>query len=394
MENLREIVAISACRTPMGKFGGSLREVMAYDLGGCVIREAIRRTGIQPEAIDEVIMGHCRQAGNGPNPSRTAALRGGLPVATSTQTVNMACPSGMKAVALAAQAIRLGEANFVLAGGMESMSTMPYLLRDVRWAGFKMGDRVLEDGWNDSIDPVCGQGMGETGESLAAKYQIAREEQDAYALGSHRKAAAAQDVGLLDQEIVPVEIPGAQFSLLSRDEPIRRDTSLEKLSSLRPLFKPDGTITAGNACGLSDGAAALVITSREIAQAEGVPLLFSVVAYAQRAVENEFMGEGPTVTIPEVLATAGMELSDIDLLEVTEAFAAQILANEAVLKWDRERLNVHGGTIALGHPTGTTGARFLVTLYHALKARDGELGLASLCGAGGVSTSMIIKREL
>jgi len=297
---------------------------------------------------------------------------------------------------MASQAIRLGDSQTVLVGGMDSMSTIPYLLKDCRWDGFKMGDRTLLDGWADSIDPLCGVGMGATAENLVEKYKITREEQDKFAAESHEKAAAAQTKGYFDAEIVPVEVPakGKQPAVMfEKDETIRPGTSVEKLAKLRAAFKKDGTVTAGNACGMSDGATGLVITSRAHAKELGAQPLFSLVAYSNVAVEPQTMGEGPGVAIPAALERAGMTLKDMDLIEVNEAFAVQVLANEQVLKWDRSKLNVHGGAIALGHPTGISGARIVVTLYHALKGTGKELGIASICGGGGVSMALVIKRE-
>ncbi|MEW6249918.1 MAG: thiolase family protein [Planctomycetota bacterium] len=393
---MTEVVAISAVRTAMGRFGGTLRNVPAYDLGAAAIRAAVTRAGIAGDGLDAVIFGSCRQAGNGPNPARTAAVRGGVPVNVPVETVNMACPSGMRCIAAASQAIRLGDARCVLAGGMDSMSTIPYLLKDCRWEGFKMGDRTLLDGWSDSIDPLCGLGMGATAENLVAKYGITREEQDAFAVASHQKAAQAQQKGWFKEEITPVEVPaagGQPAVTFAQDETIRADTSVEKIAKLKPAFKKDGTVTAANACGMSDGATALVFTSREHAKALGAAPLFSLVAYASVAVEPATMGEGPSVSIPAALDRARMSLAQIDLIEVNEAFAVQVLANERVLKWDRSRLNVHGGAIALGHPTGISGARIVVTLYHALQRTGGELGLAAICGGGGVSMALIVRRE-
>nr|CAI78857.1 acetyl-CoA acetyltransferase [uncultured bacterium] len=393
---LSDIVAISAVRTPMGRFGGTLKDVASYDLGAVAIRAALERAGVAGDAIDDVIFGSCRQAGNGPNPARTAAVRGGIPVTVPVQTINMACPSGMRCMTAASQAIRLGDYKIAMVGGMDSMSTIPYLLKDCRWSGFKMGDRTLLDGWADSIDPICNTGMGSTAENLVEKYKVSREEQDKFAVESHQKAAAAQSNGWFDEEIVPVEVPakGKQPAVLfDKDETIRPDTSLEKLAKLRPAFKKDGSVTAGNACGMSDGATALVITSREHAKALGATPLFSLVAYSSVAVEPATMGEGPSVSIPLALERAGMTLDQMDLIEVNEAFAIQVLANEQVLKWDRSKLNIHGGAIALGHPTGISGARIVVTLYHALKRTGGEVGIAGICGGGGVSMALVIKRE-
>ncbi len=393
---LSDIVAISAVRTPMGRFGGTIKDLATYDLGAEAIRAALERAGVAGDGVDDVIYGSCRQAGNGPNPARTASVRGGVSMSVPVQTINMACPSGMRCIALASQAIRLGDSKAVVAGGMDSMSTIPYLLKNCRWDGFKMGDKTLLDGWADSIDPLCGVGMGATAENLVDKYKITREEQDQFAVESHHKAAKAQSSGWFDEEIVPVEIPakGKKPAItFDKDETIRGDTTIEKMAKLKPVFKKDGTVTAANACGMSDGATAIVLTSREHAKALGAKPLFSLVAYSNVAVEPQTMGEGPGVAIPAALKSAGMTLDQMDLIEVNEAFAVQVLANERVLKWDRSKVNVHGGAIALGHPTGISGARIVVTLYHALKGTSGELGIASICGGGGVSMALIIKRE-
>lgn len=391
---LNDVVCISACRTPMGNFGGTLKDMASYDIGAVAVREAIKRSGLKPEDIDEAILGNCRQAGNGPNPSRTAAVRGGLPESAPTQTINMACPSGMKAAQLASQSIRLGDSDTVLIGGFDSMSTIPYLLKGARWQGFKMGDKILQDGWSDSIDPLVGQGMGQTAENLVDKYGITREAQDEFAYSSHQKAAKAQDEGWFDEEITPIEVVSKKETItFAKDETVRRGSTIEKLAKLRPVFRKDGSVTAGNACGMSDGACALVLTSREKANAMGAKPLFSLMGYSAIAVGPSTMGEGPGVAIPAVLEKVGMSINDPDLIEVNEAFAVQILSNEKVLGWNRDKLNVHGGAIALGHPTGISGARILVTLYHALKTHKGETGLASICGGGGVSMAMMIKRE-
>jgi acetyl-CoA C-acetyltransferase len=393
---LTDIVAVSAVRTPMGRFGGSLKNMAAYDIGAVAVREAVKRAGLKGEQIDEVILGSCRQAGNGPNPARTASVRGDVPISVPVVTLNMACPSGMRALAGAAQAIRLGDAETVLIGGFDSMSTIPYLLKGTRWDGFKMGNKLLEDGWSDSIDPLIGQGMGETAENLYDKYKIPREEQDAFAIESHVKAAKAQKNGWFDEEIVPVEVPGkrgAPPTMFDKDETIRHDANPEKMAKLRPVFRKEGTVTAANACQMSDGATALVLTHRKAAEKLGIQPLFSIVSYAQVAVGPETMGEGPALSIPAALHSAGMTLDQMDLIEVNEAFAIQVLANEKVLGWDRSKLNVHGGAIALGHPTGISGARIIVTLYHALKGLDKKYGVAGICGGGGVSMATVIKRE-
>lgn len=394
---ISDIVALSAVRTPMGAFGGTLKDMASYDIGAVAVREAVKRAGLEPSQIDDVILGSCRQAGNGPNPARTAAVRGGIPATVPVITLNMACPSGMRAVAMAAQEIQAGIAEVVLVGGFDSMSTIPYLLKGARWAGFKMGDRKLEDGWSDSVDPLIGQGMGGTAENLYDKWRIPREEQDEYAAQSHIKAHTAWEKRWFDAEVTPITLPaekkGADPIVFKRDETIRYPVDREKMAKLPPVFRKDGVVTAGNACGMSDGACALVVTSRKKARELGATPLFSVAGYAQTAVDPAYMGEGPGVAIPLALKNAGMTLADMDLMEVNEAFAIQVLVNERMLKWDRDKLNVHGGAIALGHPTGISGARILVTLYYALKTHDKEWGVAGICGGGGVTTAMVIKRE-
>lgn len=397
MANPTDIVAVAAARTPIGSFGGTLRDVSAYDLGAAAIRAAVERSGLQASAIDKVIYGNCRQAGNGPNPARTAAIRGGLPLTSPVFTVNMACPSGMKTVMLAARELQAGDANFVLAGGMESMSTMPYLLKGARWEGFKAGDKTLMDSWSDTIDPLCGYGMGMTAENQAEKYGITRQAQDEYALQSQQRAAAAQEGGFFKDEIVPFRLePDRKHPegvLFARDEGWRADTTLEKLAKLRPVFKKDGTVTAGNACTMGDAACAIILTTREKAKAQGAKPLFSIVSFAETAVDPTMMGDGPGAVIPLALSRAGMKLADVDFVEVNEAFAAQILANERTLGWRRDRVNVWGSGIALGHPTGFTGARLLITLTSILRRNDKELGVAGICGGGGVTTAMVIRRE-
>ncbi len=394
--NLDDIVIISGVRTPIGRFGGILKYIPAYDLGAHVIKYALERAGLKGEQVDQVVFGHCRQAGNGPNPARTAAVRGGIPVSVPVNTINMACSSGMRAIHLAAQAIQLGESRIVVAGGMDSMSTIPYLLKGVRWDGFKMGPKTLEDGWSDSIDPLIGQGMGGTAENLVDKYKIPREEMDAFALRSHQKAAAARKNGWFDEEIAPYTVPARGKKpevVFDKDETIREDTSMEKLAKLPPAFRKDGSVTAGNSCAMSDGAAAVVVTSRAKAKELGAEPLFSLVSCVTAAVDPAYMGEGPGVTIPLALGKVNMRLSDMDLVEINEAFASQILANKRMLDYDEEKLNVHGGAIALGHPTGISGARIMVTLYNALRIHDGGIGIAAICGGGGVTSATIIRRE-
>jgi acetyl-CoA C-acetyltransferase len=385
----QDVVCVAAYRSPMGKFGGTLREMAVYDLAAQVIRHLLRSLDFPPEKVDEVLIGHCRQAGNGPNPARTAAVRGGIPLDVPVTTINMACPSGMKALELACFRLMQGEASYILVGGMESMSTMPYLLKDCRWKGFKMGNRTLLDGWADSIDPLIDQGMGETAENLNDRYGIPREEQDEFAAQSHEKAHRAWEEGLFVREVVPIQTGDGT---LERDETIRYPVNREKMASLPPVFRKNGTVTAANACAMADGAAFLLLARKEVARADGLQPVGEFLAFSQTAVDPAFMGEGPAYVIPKILKEHGMGISDPDLLEVNEAFAVQVLANERVLKWDRARLNVHGGAIALGHPTGCSGARIVITLFHALDQHGKELGLASLCGAGGVTMATLIRR--
>jgi len=391
------IVAVGAARTPIGSFGGTLRDVPVYDLGAAAIGATLERSGAQADQVDKVIYANCRQAGNGPNPARTAAVNGGLPLAAPAQTVNMACPSGMKTVMLASRELQAGDARLVMAGGMESMSSMPYLLKGARWEGFRSGDKTLMDGWSDTIDPLCGYGMGVTAENQSEKYGISRAAQDAFALESQQKAAAAQQAGWFDSEIAPFRLdPSKQHpegQLFSRDEGWRADTTLARLGKLRPVFKQDGTVTAGNACTMGDAACAILLSTREHAAAQGLKPLFSIVSFAEAAVAPSLMGDGPSVSVALALRRAGMSLKDMDFIEVNEAFAAQMLANEQALGWDRTRVNVWGGAIALGHPTGFSGARLLVTLSNILRRNDKEFGIAAICGGGGVTTAMVIRRE-
>lgn len=392
-----DIVAIGAARTAIGSFGGSLREIPTYDLGAAAIKAAVARAGVSSDAVDQAIIASCRQAGNGPNPARTAAIRGGLPQSSPVFTVNMACPSGIKAAMLASRELASGDARLIVCAGMESMSTMPYLLKGARWEGFKMGDKTLMDSWSDTVDPLCGYGMGMTAENLAEKYTISRAEQDQFALESQQKAAAAQQAGYTKAEIIAVDIApsrklpdGAVFEV---DETVRANTTLERLAKLPSAFKADGTVTAGNACAMGDAAGAIVLTTREQAEAMGANILFSIVSFAETAVAPQTMGEGPGFSIPLALQKAGMTLADMDFIEVNEAFAVQMLANEQTLGWDRDKVNVWGGGIALGHPTGFSGTRLLMTLDNILRQRNGELGVASICGGGGVTTAMVIRRE-
>ena len=393
---LKDIVVVGACRSPMGLFGGSLKDMSVLEIGGQVIRKALGKIDLSPDEVHMTVFGNCRQAGNGVNPARIAAELAGIPVDRFAQTVNCACPTGIKAAIIASQDIRLGDADVVVAGGMESMSTIPHMITGHRWDGFRLGNITIMDGWYDTIDRIADINMGQTAENVAEKHEISRDDQDQFAYNSHMKASRAQKAGLFEEETVPIDVPPARKKegfLFSEDECIRHEIKLEKMAKLRPAFKEGGTVTAGNACGMPDGAAALVVMSREKAKSLYLEPLFSIVSYSNAAVDNAYMGIGPTASIPIALERAHLAVGDMDAYEINEAFAATSLACERILGLDAEKVNVNGGAIALGHPTGCSGARLLVTLYHVLKQQDKELGAASLCGGGGVSCAMIIKRE-
>ncbi|MFA6110631.1 MAG: acetyl-CoA C-acetyltransferase [Candidatus Latescibacterota bacterium] len=392
---MHEVVIVGAVRTAIGKLGGAVAEVPAVELGAVVVRESLRRTGVSPEEVDEVILGHVVQAGCGLNPARQASLKAGLPVTVPATTVNKVCASGMKAVALACQAVATGEARVVVAGGMESMSGAPFLLRRARW-GYRLGDDALADAiLSDALhDPSAGCHMGITAENLATEFSISRTEQDAFAAESQRKAAAAQAAGAFAAEIVPVEVPQRCGPSLcfAADEFIRPDTTPQALAALKPAFQADGTVTAGNSSGINDGAAAMVLMSRDEAERRGIQPLARVVSWASAGVEPERMGLGPVPASRVALKRAGLEQSDLELVELNEAFAAQALAVLRQLDPDPARVNVNGGAIALGHPVGASGARILVTLLHALAQRQARRGLASLCVGGGQGMAMVVER--
>ncbi len=393
--DVRDVVILSAVRTPIGRFGGGLKDVHAAHLGAIAARAAVERAGLTPDQIDEVVFGCARQAGNGPNVARQVAWHTGVPVDRPAYTVNKACASGLKAVTLGVQSILTGENRVVLVGGVEQMSQIPYLVMKARW-GYRLGDDVLVDAmYRDGyFCPLAEMVMGETAELLADRYGITREEQDRFALESHRKAVAAWESGAFAEEVVPVETKGrkGEVRVVARDERPRPDTSLEKLARLRPVFREDGTITAGNASGIADGAAALVLTTAEHARALGVEPMARFLGFASGAVHPREMGLGPVPATRRLLDRYGLSLSDFDLIELNEAFAAQVLAVERELDWDPERRNVHGGAVALGHPTGCTGARILTTLLHALRTHDKEVGLATLCVSGGLGMSVAVER--
>lgn len=389
-----EVVIVSAVRTAIGSFLGSLKDVSASELGGIVIKEALSRSGVKAEDVDEVIMGNVLQAGLGQNPARQAAIKAGLPETVPAMTINKVCGSGLKAVHLARQAIVAGDAEIVVAGGMENMSQAPFLLKNSR-EGFKMGDQKL-------VDSMISDGlwcafndyhMGMTAENLCDRYSITREEQDTFSAASQEKAASAIDNGKFKDEIVPVVIPQRKGDpvIFDTDEYVKAGTATDKLGKLRPAFKKEGSVTAGNASGINDGAAAFVVMSRAKADELGVTPLAIVTANANAGVDPAIMGIGPVQAVKNVLEKSGMELSDIDLIEANEAFAAQSLAVDRELNFDKEKLNVNGGAIALGHPIGASGARILVTLVHEMKRRDAKTGLATLCIGGGQGVATIVQ---
>jgi acetyl-CoA C-acetyltransferase len=390
---MNEALIVGAARTPVGRFLGALSDVPAPELGAVAVRAAIERAGVPVEAIDDVLLGNVIQAGVGQAPARQAALRAGIPASVSAMTLNKVCASGLQAVIEATRAIRLGDAAIVVAGGMESMSLGPHLLRHSR-TGTRLGNAELIDATiHDGLWCAFEQHhMGNAAEAIARKRGVTRADQDAYALESHRRAVAAQRAGAFAAEIVPVPVTrGREPVEVTQDEPPRPDTSLERLAALRPVFEPEGTVTAGNAPGLSDGAAAVVVASERAVARHGLRPLARVIGYASAATEPLWLFEAPPLAIRKVLARTGLALEDFDLLEVNEAFAAQIVANARELGWDPERVNVLGGAIALGHPLGATGARLLVTLVHALRARGGRRGLAALCHGGGGAVALAVE---
>ncbi|HEY4553542.1 MAG TPA: acetyl-CoA C-acetyltransferase [Bacillaceae bacterium] len=391
----REIVIAGASRTAIGSFNGTLKSVPAPDLAAAAIKGALGQAGIRPEEVDEVIMGNVLQAGIGQNPARQAAMKAGIPESVSSLTINKVCGSGLKAVHLAAQAILAGDAEIVVAGGMENMSQAPYLIKNAR-EGFKMGDQKLVDSLtSDGLTCVFNDyHMGMTAENLCDRFGISREEQDEFAAWSQEKAIRAIEEGKFKDEIVPVEIPQRKGDPLvfDTDEYPRKGTTAEKLSGLRPAFKKDGSVTAGNSSGINDGAAALVVVSRRKAEEMGLEPLAVIKANASAAVDPCVMGIGPVPAVRRALEKAGMTMEDIELIEANEAFAAQALAVGRELSFNRDILNVNGGAIALGHPIGASGARILVTLLHEMKRRNAKTGLATLCIGGGQGVATVVER--
>jgi acetyl-CoA C-acetyltransferase len=391
---MREVVVAGAVRTPIGKFGGALASLTAAQLGAAAAREALARAGLEPRQVDETVFGCARQAGVGPNLARQVAHRAGLPQETPAFTVNMACGSGLKAIDLAYRAVRDGDAEVVLAGGTESMSRVPYLLTGARW-GYRMGDQAAVDGmYQDGfLCPLSEKLMGETAERLADMYKITREEQDGFALRSQQRAAKAAAAGRFDDEIVPVRVAVKGGETEARqDEHVRPDSTLQALARLPPVFKEEGgTVTAGNSSGITDGAAAMVVLSAERAAALGVLPLARVVGVAAAGVDPHIMGIGVVPATRRLLERTSLRAEDLDLVEMNEAFAAQVLACDRELRLDPERLNVNGGAIALGHPIGATGARISVTLLHEMARRKARRGLATLCISGGMGLAAIFE---
>lgn len=392
---MRDAVIVSAVRSAVGKFQGGLSGMSATQLGALLVRAAVERAAIVPDFVDECVMGCVLPAGLGQNPARQAALGGGLSDRVAALTVNMVCGSGLKAVALAAQAIQAGDADVVVAGGMESMSNAPYLLPQAR-KGLRMGDgKVVDSMVKDGLWCACDdQHMGMTAELVAAKYGIARSQQDAYALESHRRAAAAQKAGWFTNEIVPINVASTKgtTTVFNTDESVREDTSAEALASLKPVFQKDGTVTAGNAPGVNDAAAALVVMSAETAEKLGLSVLVRIKAQAQSGVEPKWVMMAPVKGVEKVLQKAAWNKDEVDLFELNEAFSVQALAVTRDLGIDLAKVNVNGGSVAIGHPIGASGARILVTLIHEMIRRDSRRGVAALCLGGGNSVALAVER--
>ncbi|WP_195262764.1 acetyl-CoA C-acetyltransferase [Clostridium sp. 1001275B_160808_H3] len=393
---MREVVIASAVRTAIGSFGGALKDVSAVDLGSLVIKEAVAKAGIKGELVEEVVMGNVIQAGLGQNVARQAAVKAGLPVEVPAMTINKVCGSGLRTVALAAQMIKSGDVDIVVAGGMENMSQAPYLLKTSRW-GQRMGDGKMVDSMiNDALwDAFNNYHMGVTAENIAKEWNLSREEQDKFALNSQLKAEAAIKEGRFKDEIVPVVIPQrkGEPKIFDTDEYPRFGATLEGMAKLKPAFVKDGTVTAANASGINDGAAAFVVMSAEKAEELGITPLAKIVSYGQRGLEPSIMGYGPFHATKKALEVANLKIEDLDLIEANEAFAAQSLAVAKDLNFDMSKVNVNGGAIALGHPVGASGARILVTLLHEMQKRDAKKGLATLCIGGGMGTALIVERK-
>jgi acetyl-CoA C-acetyltransferase len=391
---MNKVYIAGAVRTPIGKFGGTLASWSAADLGVAVAKESLRRAGITPDQIAESIWGCARQAGGGPNVARQITYRAGVPETRPAYTVNQACGSGLKAIILAAQEIMLGRAGAVLAGGAESMSRVPYFAEGARW-GMRMGNMQLVDGmYRDGFsDPLSGLVMGETAENLARQYEIPRTEQDEFALRSQQKAQTAIESGRFDDEVTPLEVEGKKGkTTFARDEHYRAGTTLQDIAKLPPVFSKDGTVTAGNSSGITDGAAALVVLSEEGLKQSGATPQARIVDYEITGVAPEIMGIGPVPAIRALLKRQQLTMDQIDLIELNEAFAAQVIACDRELRFPADRLNVNGGAIALGHPIGCTGVRITTTLLHEMQKRQSKLGLATLCVSGGMGLALLLER--
>jgi len=390
-----EIFILSAVRTPIGKFGGVFAEVSAPELGAFAAKAAIERAKIEAAQLNEVVMGHARPAGVGPNPARQIAKRAGVPVEVPAYTVNKACGSSLRAIISAVQAIKCGDAEVILAGGAESMSRVPYLLMKARY-GYRLGhekivDAMYQDGF---LCPLCGKVMGETAETLAAQYKISREEQDRYAMVTQHRCEAARMSGRFNDEIVPVEVKGRKGERVTvrEDEHPRDGVTIESLAKLEPVFNKTGTVHAGNSSGIVDGAAVVVVANGEFVRKNNSPVLARVVDYTVAGVDPAIMGIGPVPAIRALLQRQNLKLGDIDLIELNEAFAAQVIACDRELHFDPTKLNVNGGAIALGHPIGATGARIVVTLVHEMIKRKSKLALATLCVSGGLGIALLLER--
>lgn len=391
---MERAVILEGARTPIGKFLGGFSEMAAVDLGVLAVKEALRRANVEPEQVEATILGHARQAGNGPNTGRQVSVKAGIPVEVPAFNVNMACASGMKAVQLGAEQIMLGEAEVVVVGGMENMTRVPFLLDRMR-TGYRIGDATAYDAmYRDGLlDPLCGLIMGETAENLVDLYGISREEQDEFALESQQKAEAGK--GRRAEEMFPVEAPsphGKGTITVEEDEHPRPDTTLGELAKLRPVFRESGSVTAGNSSGLTDGAGAMVLMSESRARAEGRDHLGRIIGMSSAGVPPEIMGIGPVPATRKVLERTGLSLDDMDVIEVNEAFAAQVIACERDLKFDRERLNPKGGAVSIGHPIGLSGARIALTLAYELREKGHSLGLATLCVSGGQGAALVLER--
>jgi len=391
----RSVVLVAAKRTPMGRFMGAFADLPAVDLGVAAATAALDAAGLSPADVQETVAGHGRQAGNGPNPARQVSVRAGVPETVPAYTVNKACGSSAKALALAAGSIILDELDVALVVGMENMTRTPYLLRGMR-GGYRMGDAVVEDGMSSDgfMDPLAGEAMGETAENLAERYDVGRDEQDAFALRSQQRAAAAWTAGRFADEVVPVDTLDAKRRTVTvqRDEQPRPDTTLESLARLEPVFRDPGTVTAGNSSGICDGAAALVVMAEDAARSRGLRPMARVVGWASAGVDPHIMGWGVVPATHKLLAKLGWALPDIDVVEVNEAFAAQVLACDRELKFDWDRTNVNGGAIALGHPIGMTGARIVGAVAHELQRQGARRGLATLCISGGQGMAVALER--